>query len=158
MQRHLADVHGNSATATKLQTARSISLAGDVTGNVSFDGSKNVSITTNLANVAVLTGTITGDGTESPSKSISYPSGFTRDNCVVLTANLQRSGNANKGYGAIYESSSWVTGAVPVKIVMGASNISLEIRNIQLGNDMSVMVPTVSTSVSFVYTIMLMKI
>lgn len=48
MQRHLADVHGNSATATKLQTARSISLTGDVTGSVSFDGSKNVSITTNL--------------------------------------------------------------------------------------------------------------
>lgn len=49
MQRHLADVHGNSATATKLQTARSISLAGDVTGSASFDGSKNVSITANLA-------------------------------------------------------------------------------------------------------------
>ena len=37
---------GNSATATKLQTARTISLTGDITGSVIFDGSANVSITT----------------------------------------------------------------------------------------------------------------
>ena len=153
----LVNVHGNSATATKLQTARSFSLSGDVTGSVSFDGSKNVSMVTNLANVAVLKGTITGDGTTSPSKSISYPAGFTRDNCVVLTVNLQRSGNANKGYGGIFESSSWVTGAVPTKIVMDADNILLEIRNIQLGED-GTTIPEVSTAVSFAYTIMLMKI
>lgn len=35
---------GNSATATKLQTARTISLTGAVTGSASFDGSKNISI------------------------------------------------------------------------------------------------------------------
>ncbi|WFF38032.1 phage tail protein [Moraxella nasibovis] len=36
----------NSPTATKLQTARTISLTGAVTGNVNFDGSGNVSLTT----------------------------------------------------------------------------------------------------------------
>jgi len=36
---------GNASTATKLYTARTISLTGDVTGSVSFDGSQNVSIT-----------------------------------------------------------------------------------------------------------------
>lgn len=37
---------GNSATATKLATARTITLTGNVTGSASFDGSGNVSITT----------------------------------------------------------------------------------------------------------------
>ena len=40
-----ASITGNSATATKLSTARTISLTGDVTGSVSFDGSANKSIT-----------------------------------------------------------------------------------------------------------------
>jgi hypothetical protein len=37
---------GNSATATALQTARTIALTGSVTGSASFDGSANISITT----------------------------------------------------------------------------------------------------------------
>ncbi len=40
---------GNSATATKLSSARTISLTGDVTGSTSFDGSGNVSITATVA-------------------------------------------------------------------------------------------------------------
>lgn len=39
----------NAETATKLQTARSITLTGDATGSVSFDGSANVTITTTVA-------------------------------------------------------------------------------------------------------------
>lgn len=44
-----SDITGNAATTTKLATARTISLTGDVTGNVSFDGSANVSITATVA-------------------------------------------------------------------------------------------------------------
>ena len=44
-------VAGNSTTATKLQTSRNINLTGGVTGTVSFDGSKDVSMTTTIANV-----------------------------------------------------------------------------------------------------------
>ena len=43
-------VSGNAGTATKLATARTISLTGDVTGSASFDGSNNISITTAVAN------------------------------------------------------------------------------------------------------------
>jgi hypothetical protein len=39
-----AALSGNASTATKLATSRTISLAGDVTGSASFDGSANVSI------------------------------------------------------------------------------------------------------------------
>ena len=41
-----ANLTGNSSTSTKLATARNISLSGDVTGSVSFDGSRNSNIVT----------------------------------------------------------------------------------------------------------------
>ena len=48
----LLNVHGNSATATsasKLTTTRNIKLEGAVTGNVDFDGSKDVVIETTMS-------------------------------------------------------------------------------------------------------------
>ena len=109
-------------------------------------------------NFAILKGTITGDGTESPSSQITFPKGFNRDNCVVLSANLQRTANDNKGYGAIYDSASYVTGSIPLKVVMNSTDILLEIRNVLLGDENEVTIPEISTSVSFDYTIVLMKI
>ena len=43
----------NSPTATKLQTACTISLTGAVTGRVNFDGSRNVSMATTLTKATV---------------------------------------------------------------------------------------------------------
>ena len=83
---------GNSATATRLQTARNITLSGDVTGSASFNGSANVTITTNLANVAVATGTVrvySSDDT-SGQGNINYPSGYTKDNCIPIAVGLYR--------------------------------------------------------------------
>uniref|UniRef100_UPI004047E752 beta strand repeat-containing protein n=1 Tax=Shewanella sp. TaxID=50422 RepID=UPI004047E752 len=40
---------GNASTATKLATARSIGLTGDVSGSANFDGSANISITATVA-------------------------------------------------------------------------------------------------------------
>lgn len=40
---------GNASSASSLQTARTISLSGDVSGSVSFDGSNNSNITTELS-------------------------------------------------------------------------------------------------------------
>lgn len=40
-----SDITGNAATATKLATARTLSLSGDVTGSVTFDGTANATIT-----------------------------------------------------------------------------------------------------------------
>ena len=50
---------GNASTATKLLTARTISLSGDVTGSASFDGSSNVSIAATIAANSVALGTDT---------------------------------------------------------------------------------------------------
>lgn len=48
---------GKSATADKLATARTFTLAGDVTGNATFDGSANVSISATIKNSGVSAGT-----------------------------------------------------------------------------------------------------
>ena len=42
------DISGNAGSADKWKTARKITLAGDVTGNVSIDGSKDVTLTTEV--------------------------------------------------------------------------------------------------------------
>lgn len=44
-----SSITGNAATATKLATARTIALSGDVTGSTSFDGSGNATITATVA-------------------------------------------------------------------------------------------------------------
>lgn len=45
-----AALSGNASTASTLQTARTISLGGDVTGSASFNGSANITITATVAN------------------------------------------------------------------------------------------------------------
>lgn len=156
MQLHLAGVHGNSETATKLQTARTISLAGDVTGSASFNGSANVTITTNLANVISLSGTITLTASSSSGTSYSqtnltlnYPSGYNKNNTIVLgfKCKLQGTGTGNYifGYTPDKMSTSSVSGAYP--------------RTIRLDdNSMYVSVYNLATSRKLDYVIYLMKI
>lgn len=100
-------VLGNAATATKLATARkingtnfdgsadittakwgpsrNIALSGAVSGSASVDGSGNVTITTTQANIATLTGNLTINSSGIASTGVAFPSGFTKDNCVVLS-------------------------------------------------------------------------
>ncbi len=55
----VAALEGNADTATALETARTISLSGDVAGSVSFDGTGNVDITTTIQADSVALGTDT---------------------------------------------------------------------------------------------------
>jgi len=86
-----ADTTGNAATATKLATARSIQLGGDLSGSVSFDGTADVTITATIAADSVALGTdttgnyvatvagtanqvtVTGSGSESAAVTLSLP-------------------------------------------------------------------------------------
>ena len=55
-----ANTTGNAATATALQTARTISLGGDLSGSASFDGTSNITITASVdsqSSVNSITGT-----------------------------------------------------------------------------------------------------
>lgn len=124
---------GNSATATRLQTSRNIVLNGDVTGSASFNGSSNVTINTDLANIAVLTGTISlsvSSGRLSGSKSINYPSGYNKDNCVVIACGISgnQNGNTEYAYGNSGDnSSSYVTGGMPRMVKLRDEDINLQI-------------------------------
>ena len=59
----ITDISGNSGTATKLQTARTLSATGDATGSMSFDGSANASMSLTLANSGITAGSYGGDAT-----------------------------------------------------------------------------------------------
>ena len=53
------NVKGNAGTATKLETSRSITLTGDIVGSATFDGSKDISITTEMRGCSVGVGNVT---------------------------------------------------------------------------------------------------
>lgn len=55
----VGNVTGVASSANKLETPRDIGLAGDLTGNVSFDGSANVTLTATIAANSVALGTDT---------------------------------------------------------------------------------------------------
>ncbi|WP_218972401.1 gp53-like domain-containing protein [Aeromonas caviae] len=60
LKRHMDDLEGGTTAAgkaNKLTTARTIAVAGDVTGQASFDGSGNISITATYKNSGVVAGT-----------------------------------------------------------------------------------------------------
>lgn len=76
-------ISGNAGTATTLQTARTISLGGDLSGSASFDGSANVTISATIQANSVELGTdTTGD----------YVSGLTGGTGVTI------SGSAGEGW------------------------------------------------------------
>ena len=52
-------IKGNAQTASKLASAKKISISGDGTGSADFDGSTNATITLSLANSGVSAGTFT---------------------------------------------------------------------------------------------------
>ncbi len=76
---------GNSATATKLQTARKISLTGAISGNASFDGSGDIVINTENNNFSLIEHTISVGARSTSEDFLNFPSGFTRDNCMVVS-------------------------------------------------------------------------
>ncbi|WP_421288134.1 glycine-rich domain-containing protein [Aeromonas veronii] len=60
LKKHVDDIEGGNTAAgkaDKLSTARNIALGGDVTGQASFDGSGNITITTTYKNSGVVAGT-----------------------------------------------------------------------------------------------------
>lgn len=59
----VGDVTGNSSTATKLKTARTIALTGSVTGSGTFDGSGNLSISTTTNHTHAYAGASSAGGT-----------------------------------------------------------------------------------------------
>lgn len=178
----LAAVLGNAATATKLQTARSINgtnfdgtsnitttkwgttrniaLTGAISGNANVDGSGNVTITTTQANIAVITGSMTGTGSKSLKKDIAFPSGYNNTNCVVLSAMFQRANSQNGtwGIGTTNDSASYIRGTIANSVYMNTSGVHIDCKNILLSEDSYPYIPDIDSTITFNYKIVLMKV
>lgn len=154
-------VHGNSSTATKIQQAKKISLTGAVTGSTSFDGSSDVTINTILNNIAVITGSMEIDGKTSgtdfniKSTQIDFPSGFTRDNCVVVAFGSKSATTLGYSYENLNSDDSknfvMLYSAGPKAIVLGGANAASN-KIIVYGSNYY------ETKITFYYKIVLLKI
>lgn len=82
---------GNAATATKLATARTIAVAGDVSGSASFDGTGNISITTTVADDSHNHTIANVDGLQT-ALNTKYASGSNATLGTITTSNASNSG------------------------------------------------------------------
>ena len=117
------DILGNSATSTKLATARNISLTGDATGTVSFDGSANASIATTVSNA-------TAAGKLSANRTISLTGAVTGTVSTDLSGNVSITtalGTSVAG-GVIYQGDYNAETNTPVIPVASTSNKGFSYR------------------------------
>ena len=86
----IGDIAGNSSTATKLATARTISLAGVLSGSASFDGSSNITITASHTSdpTITLTGDVSGSGTMTNLGSVSITATVADDSHNHIISNV----------------------------------------------------------------------
>lgn len=126
--RLIADVTGtltgNASTATKLRSSRIISITGDATWNVTFDGSTNVAGVLELNPSGVVPGTytkftVTGDGRIVEAQDI-------EDTDIVDAL-----GYTPVSTSAGYNDPSWITGLNGSKIL---NNTSITCQNLTLQN------------------------
>ena len=82
-----ASLFGNANTASTLETGRDIGLSGDATGNVTFDGSQNVTLTTTLVNTGVSAGTY-GGATQIPTFAVDSKGRITSAANVAISTSL----------------------------------------------------------------------
>lgn len=120
----VGDLIGNAATATKLRTARIISITGDATWDITFDGSANATGIMQLNPTGVIPGsytkfTVDGDG---------------RITSAVNAGPLDIA--ASLGYTPVsedagYNDPDWITGLNGSKLL---ANSTVSVSNVQVGN------------------------
>ena len=122
-------------------------MSGDVTGSASFDGSKDVTIITNLENIAVLTGTITAEAEKNGTANINYPEGFNTNNCVPISFGIKIVENRGFNYFGTYkDSADLLNNSYDRKLNLNSTNIVVMVKN-----------PTTSSN-RIEYKIVLMKV
>lgn len=115
------NVSGNAATATKLQTPRTISLTGNATGAASFDGSSDVSINVNVneskhavnADTATHANEVTDaiinyDASRTYGRATAMASGVINDLSSLTGSNDLTSMNKLRSFvGSVFNNSNW---------------------------------------------------
>lgn len=118
------NLSGNAATATKLRTARIISIIGDATWNATFDGSTNVAASLSINPSGVVPGTYTkftvqGDGRISSATAIA-------DSDITTAL-----GYTPVSTSAGYNDPNWITGLSGNKLLASSS---IAITNATISN------------------------
>jgi trimeric autotransporter adhesin len=135
-----ADTTGNAATATALETARTISLGGDLSGSASFDGTQNITINATVDSNAAVDSISNSDGNLDISAStgavtVDLASSITADVTGDVTGNLTGNVTGN----VTGDVTGNVTGNVTGDVTGNADTATaLETaRTISLGGDLS---------------------
>ena len=135
-----AALSGNATTATQLETGRTISLTGDVTGtSTSFNGSGNVSIAATIAANSVALGTdTTGNYVQQGATSGNGISGSVNSEGGTFTVTSNAT-NANTGSTIVFRDASgnFSAGTITATLSGNATNISQYTINQNLGTSNS---------------------
>lgn len=120
-------------SATRLENTRKIELQGAISGEGNFDGSENIKITTIQDNIAILTGRIlltgtSGDTRETGSvQGISYPEGYNKNNCFVISIGFSNVQNTITTYGSLTSDPRAINhGGVDKEVILKEDNITLQ--------------------------------
>ena len=148
---------GNSATASKLQKARTMTLSGVVNGSVSFDGTKNVTITTTQNLYTVVSGIMTlNKGSSQTSTSISYPTGFNVNNTIIAGLQIRYGTKTTWASGSLFDSAGLIQGSNPAKVALLSDRIDIAMKQIIL-NDNAVVIYESTETIKIYYKLTLLK-
>lgn len=147
----LSDIYTKTEVDTAIET-NTTSIMSDVADDylLKTDASSTYKL---KGDFAVLTGSLS-----SGSATINYPTGFTKDNCVVISTMLQHPTNPNYfwGNGSTFDSTGAINGCLPVRVRLGSDDINITSKIIGLTNNETSAVTDITTAYN--YKIILMKI
>lgn len=118
----------HAITADRLKNARKIKLTGAVSGEATFDGSKDVTINVIQDNIAIIQGSMLlpagPDNVQFVSKTehIDFPEGFNKDNCFAISIGTKLvEGGTGYGYGIpdTWDVFAISTNLLPFSVLLG---------------------------------------
>lgn len=137
-------VRGNAVTATTASNSKK--LGGKVANDYKLKG-----------DFAIITGTLEEDTEDSCYKKVlSLPSGFTKDNCVIVSVMTQNPVRTEQWVtGTMFSSSSYVIGGMPAIVYITNTQLTIKVKNIVFTNGESAFV---GKGGPFKFKVIIMKI
>ena len=131
-----AALYGNANTATTLQTARTISVTGDVDANsVSFDGSQNIELNLELTNTGVTAGNYGGNN-QIPTFAVDVDGRITSAANVSVATNLSIAGDTGTDSIALLSDTLTFVGGDGITSVVDSvgNNVAFSVDNTVIRN------------------------
>lgn len=141
-----------------------LEVTGNITGSLTGTASNSQKLGGKDANdyklkgdFAIITGTLEEDTEDTCYKKVlSLPSGFTKDNCVIVSVMTQNPVRTEQWVtGTMFSSSSYVIGGMPAIVYITNTQLTIKVKNIVLTNGESAFV---GKGGSFNFKVIIMKI